>query len=97
MSFASDIQATTLTDTGTAVPRRVRLAGVNVVGTATAGSLTFKDGGSGGTTRLVYNTPAAAGAYDLLIPDNGILFDTDMHVTFSNNAHVTSVVILYVG
>jgi predicted secreted protein len=97
MSFASDIQATTLTDTGTAVPRRVRLAGINVIGTATAGTLTFRDGGSGGTTRLVYNTPASAGAYDLLIPDNGILFETDMHVTFSSNTNVPSVVVLYVG
>jgi predicted secreted protein len=97
MSFASDIQATTLTDTGTAIGRRVRLAGINVVGTATAGTLTFRDGGSGGAIKLTYYTPAAAGGNDLLIPDNGILFETDMHVTFSNNTHVTSVVILYVG
>lgn len=97
MSFASDIQATTLTDTGTAVASRVRLAGVNVVGTATAGTLTFRDGGSGGTVKLTYNTPAAAGVYDLLIPDNGILFETDMHVTFSSAVNVPSVIILYVG
>jgi len=97
MSFASDILATSLADTGTAVPRRVRLAGVNVIATDTSGTLTFRDGGATGTVKLTYTTPAAAGAYDLLIPDNGILFSTDMHVTFSNNAHVTNVVILYVG
>ena len=97
MSFASDIQATTLTNTGTAVPRRVRLAGVNVIATATSGTLTFRDGGATGTVRLTYTTPAAAGAYDLLIPDNGIVFETDMHVTFSDNTNVTSVVVLYVG
>lgn len=97
MSFASDIKATTLTDTGTAVASRVRLAGINVVGTATAGTLTFRDGGATGTVKLTYYTPAAIGGNDLLIPDNGILFETDMHVTFSNNTHVTSVVVLYVG
>ena len=97
MSFASDIQATTLTDTGTAVARRSRLAGVNVIATSTAGTLTFRDGGATGTVKLTYNTPASAGAYDLLIPDNGIVFETNIHVTFSDNTNVTSVVVLYVG
>lgn len=96
MSFASDIQAKTLTAAGTAVNGRSRIAGIYYISTATADTITFKDGGSGGTTVLTVPSPAAAGAHDLLIPDNGILCGTDIYVSF-DNAKVTSVVVLFVG
>jgi hypothetical protein len=53
-----------------------------------------RDGGAGGTTVLTLNTPAVTDIYDLMIPDNGILCATNVHVTVSN---VTSVTVLYEG
>lgn len=96
MSFASDIRSTTITDTATAVAGRTRIAGVYFVNTTTAATLTFRDGGSGGTTVMELNTPPVAGATYLVLQNNGILCSTDLHVTFSS-AEVTSCTIFYVG
>lgn len=98
MSFASDIQTKTLTDTGTAVNGRSRIAGVYYIqATTTPGTLTFRDGGATGTVVLTLNTPGVVGANDLLIPDNGILCSTDIHVTFSSTTNITSCMVLFVG
>lgn len=96
MSFASDIQAKTLTAAGTAVNGRSRIAGIYYISTGSADTIVLKDGGSGGTTVLSLPSPPAAGAHDLLIPDNGILCSTDVYVSF-DPTKVTSVVILFVG
>ena len=45
----SDIGAKTLTSTGTIQSGRTRLLSIYYVGHASAGSLTFKDGGASGT------------------------------------------------
>jgi hypothetical protein len=89
--IGTDVKATRLTATGqvTAANQRGRLRGVHWVGGASAGTLVFADG-SGGTTRLTIDTPAGAtlSGY-MLLPDNGILFRTDIHCTVTNTAFVT--------
>ena len=92
--MAYDIQAATVTSTSTAVNKRARVKGLSYVTNGTAGSVVVKDGGSGGTTVLTLNTPAVTDIYDLMIPDNGILCATNVHITVSN---VTSVTVLYEG
>ena len=92
--MAYDIQAATVTEAGVAVNKRARVKGGSYVTGGTAGSGVLKDGGSGGTTVLTLNTPATTDTYDLMIPDNGILCATNVHVTVSN---VTSVTVLYEG
>lgn len=92
--MAYDIQAATVTANGVAVNKRARVKGLSYVTNGTAGSVTVKDGGSGGTTVLTLNTPAVTNIFDLMIPDNGILCSTNVHVTVSN---VTSVTVLYEG
>lgn len=92
--MAYDIQAATVTEAGVAVNKRARLKGVSYVTNGTAGSVTIKDGGSGGTTVLTLNTPASTDLYDLIIPDNGILCSSNVYVAVSN---VTSVTVLYEG
>jgi hypothetical protein len=62
----------------------------------TAATLTFKSGGSGGVTKLVLATPAAAGSSDILLPDMGILFEDGVHVTFSS-AEAKSVTLFFEG
>ena len=62
-----------------------------MLGHASAGTLTFKDGGASGTQKLVITTPASSAAdqYQVDIPLDGIVFKTDMHLTISNVTSVT--------
>jgi len=87
----SDVGAKTLTATGTVQSGRTRLLSIYYVGASSAGTLTFKDGGSGGTQKLVITTPAgsAADQYQIDIPLDGIVFKTDIHLTISNVTSVT--------
>ena len=96
MSFASDINAKTVTATGTAVNGRTRVSGVYYTCGSTASILTLRTGGGSGTILLQLRTPAAAGAYDLIIPDDGILFTDGVHVTFAD-ANVLSATVLFEG
>jgi hypothetical protein len=96
MSFASDVKAKTVIASGDAVNGRTRVQGVYFTNSATASSFTLKTGGSAGTTILDIRTPAAAGAYDLIIPDDGILATDGVYVTLAD-AEVKSVTVLYVG
>lgn len=83
MSMLTDVFAAYLTSTGTAFAGRTRVRGLFVTGTGTA---TFRDGGSGGTTRMTINS---AGTQTVVIPANGVLFNTDVHVTISGLTAVT--------
>ena len=73
---------------------RLRIKGLYFVSGATAGSVTFRDGGSGGPILLTMNTPAAAasGSNYIIMPGEGILVGTNLHGTVSTT---TSVVVFY--
>lgn len=94
MSFSSDIKAFTASSTSQVLAGRTRLAGLYFVCTSTAGTITLRSGGASGEINLELATPAVAGNYDLIIPDDGILFTDGIHATLSN---VTSITLLYVG
>lgn len=87
-----DVKAANATGTGTMVTFRTRVKGYSIAHTAVAGSITLRDGGGSGTTRLVIDTPAVAGSMHLEIPGEGILFETDVHATLTN---VTGLTIYY--
>ncbi len=103
MAMQTDVQASApLTATGQVTNNagtpanlgRIRMKGLYVVPGATAGSVVFRDGGSGGDILLTLNTPAVAnaGAYNVVIPGEGILIETNLHGTVTNTA---SVVVFY--
>ena len=103
MGMQSDVQASApLTATGqvtnnAASPQnlgRIRIKSLYVIPGASAGSVVFRDGGSGGPTLLTLNTPAVAnaGAYSVIIPGEGILVETDLHGTVTTTS---SVVVFY--
>lgn len=92
----SNIKTVQKTTSAQAVNGRSRLLGVYFTNTATASSVSFKDGGSSGVARLTLATPASAGSQDLIIPDMGILFDDGIYITFGS-AEVTSVTLLFEG
>lgn len=90
--MSSDVKSTRLTSTGqvSASGQPARLRGVHYVGAAGAGTITVKNGGSGGNTVLTLGTPASAGASAyLLLPGNGIMCSADCHATLATVADVT--------
>jgi len=90
MSFASDISAVTKTTSDDAISGRTRVQGVYYTCSNTASST------SGGTALITINTPAAAGAVDLIFPDDGILFSSGVFIDLAD-AEVKSVTLLFVG
>ena len=69
---------------------RARIKSIYIVPTASAGSVVFKDGGAGGTTRLTVDTVASATQPTyLLLPGEGLLFATSVHGTVTNIGSVT--------
>ena len=98
--MTTDVQASVpLTSTGQFTNQtptalgRTRIKAVYIVPTGTAGSVIFRNGGSGGTTVMTLNTVASATQPTYLIfPGEGVLFSTNVHGTVAN---VTSVTIFY--
>jgi uncharacterized metal-binding protein len=100
MSMQTDVLASVpLTSTGQFTNQtpvalgRTRVKAVYMIPSGTAGSVVFRDGGSGGTTVITLNTVASATQPTYLIfPGEGVLFSTNVHGTVTN---VTSATIFY--
>lgn len=82
----TDVSSGYLTSTGTLYSGRTRVRGFFLTGTGTA---VFRDGGGSGTTKLTLNNTGTTGG---LVPADGILFSTDVHVTLSG---VTAITVFY--
>jgi len=69
---------------------RARIRAVYWVSGAAAGSVSFKNGGSGATELIKIDTPALATHTGYLIfPGEGVLFSADPYVTITNATSVT--------
>ena len=90
MSMQTDVQASHVEATGTMLSGRVRVKGYQCLSGGTAGDIIFRDGGASGTIRLQFNVPANTNnPFANIIPGEGILFTTDVHVTLPTAAKVT--------
>jgi len=89
MAMQTDVKAAHIEATGTMVASRTRLKGYHCVSGGTAGDVIFRDGGSGGTIRLQFNIATGTQPITMLVPGEGILFDTDVHVTLPTSAKIT--------
>ncbi len=97
MSMQTDVLASVpLTSTGQFTNQtpialgRTRVKAVYMIPSGTAGSVVFKDGGSGGTVVMTLNTVASATQPTyLLFPGEGVLFSTNVHGTVANVGSVT--------
>ena len=86
--LSSDGQFTNAT--GSADITRCRVKAVYIVPAATAGSVVFRDGGSGGTIIMTLNTVASATQPTyLLFPGEGVLFTTNVYADVTNIGTVT--------
>ena len=85
----SDLFAVTKTADATVYAGRARVRQIQVV-TAGSGSpqVVLKDGGSSGTTLLdvAFGTSST---FSVNIPDNGILFETDVYLDLTAGSSVT--------
>jgi cell envelope opacity-associated protein A len=95
--MTTDVQASVpLTGTGQFTNQtptalgRTRIKAVYIVPTGTAGSVIFRNGGSGGTTVMTLNTVASATQPTyLMFSGDGVLFSTNVHGTVTNVGSVT--------
>lgn len=91
--FQFDVKAKTMATTGATgigLPR-ARIKAVYYVA-GTAGSISFKDGGAGGTERILLATPASTagnGSTYVLIPGDGVVFSEDPYLTITGPTSVT--------
>ena len=75
----TDVKASTLANKGS-IGYATRLKGLVISYTAGTGSVVLKDGGSSGTTRFSFTAPATTnGAINVIIPGEGIRFDTSIY------------------
>jgi hypothetical protein len=82
----TDVKAAHVEATGTVVSGRNRLKAYHCISGGTAGDVIFRDGGASGTIRLQFNIGTGTQPVSLLIPGEGILFATDIHVTLPGTA-----------
>lgn len=84
MGMQTDIEVTSLAASGTVFDQRTRVRGALIEPGASAGSVVFKDGGSGGTTVMTINTSANGETFSMVVPANGIVFKTDVYVVLTD-------------
>lgn len=90
MTMQTDVKASHIEATGTLVSGRTRVKGYQCLSGGTAGDIILRDGGASGTIRLQFNVPANTNnPFANLIPGEGILFTTDVHVTLPTAAKIT--------
>ena len=97
MAMQTDILASQpLTATGQALNQagdnilRSRVKALNLIPSATAGTVVLRDGGASGPIIATFNTVASATQPQfLLMPGEGLLFRTSIHVTVSNVSFTT--------
>jgi hypothetical protein len=88
--FQYDVKAVYTEATATIVSGRTRVKGYQVLSGGTAGDVIFRDGGATGTIRLQFNIGTGIQPIALHIPGDGILFNTDVHVTIPATAKITT-------
>jgi hypothetical protein len=89
MTMQYDVKAAHTEATGTVVNERTRLKGYQCISGGTAGDIIFRDGSASGVERLRFNIGTGTQPIGLLIPGEGILFNTNIHVTLPATAKAT--------
>jgi hypothetical protein len=95
---SSNIQTVTKAGatTAVAISGRTRVIGIYYTCNNTASVIHLHNNTTGaGTAQTSIYTPAAAGAYDIIVPDMGLLFTEAVYLEFS--ANVLSVTLLFEG
>lgn len=89
MAMQFDVRNTSVAATGTVLSGRVRVKGLLVTPSAVAGSVVLRDGGASGSTEVTITTAANAAPFNVVVPGDGVLFETDVHATLTSVAAVS--------
>jgi hypothetical protein len=79
----TDVKAVQVAASGTAYASPTRVKSVTI-SYASGGTVVLKDGGTSGTTKFSFTAPAAAGSEHVLLPGEGIRFETDVYAALSS-------------
>lgn len=80
----TDVKAKSLAASGSVFGERTRVKGLVVEPGTGAGSVVLKDGGSSGTTIMTINTTANGEPFNVLIPGEGVVFETSTYATLTD-------------
>ena len=87
-----DVRSTHVNASGSVYSQRTRVKGFSICATpSAAGTLQLKDGGSGGTVLIEIDIPSNSNpnSFYVAIPQQGVLFTTNVYATLTNIASVT--------
>jgi hypothetical protein len=87
----SDVKVSYVAATGTVVGGRTRLCGLHYHSGGSTGKIVLRDGGASGTVVMTLDFHSNSTG-DLTIPEEGILFETDIHATYTS---ITSATFFY--
>lgn len=80
----TDVIAASAAASGTVYATRTRVRGLLVSPTASAGLIVLRDGGGSGQALMSIPTAANGEPFSVIIPANGVLFETDVYAAVSN-------------
>ena len=84
MGMQTDVLNAHLNATGQVYGGPTRVRCIVITSTGTAGTMLLTDGGASGTTRIEVDVPATAAFHNILIPGEGVRFNTDVYATLTN-------------
>lgn len=85
MTMQYDVKNVHANASGSLLTGRFRVKGIVITSTgAGAGSVLIKDGGSGGTTKIEVDVPSTAAFHNVIIPGEGVLFETSVYAALTN-------------
>jgi len=80
----TDVKAKSLALSGSVFADRTRVKGMVIEPGTGPGSVVLKDGGASGTTVMTVNTTANGEPFNVLIPGEGVLFNTNVYATLTD-------------
>lgn len=90
----TDVRSVRLAASGAALDTRSRVKGIYVVHAASPGTVQLRDGGASGPIQVELDFPTSnTSPVWVDFPGEGVLFETDVYVTFG--ANITAVSIFY--
>lgn len=84
MAMQTDVKAKSLALSGNVFDGRSRVRGMIIEPGTGVGSVVFKDGGVSGTTVMTFNTLGGKDPFPVVIPAEGVLFETNVYVALTD-------------
>jgi hypothetical protein len=84
MAMQTDVKAGAISATGAIFDGPTRVKGMLIIPGTSAGLITIRDGGGSGTVVFTIATLAGGTPFSVVIPGEGVRFDTNVYAAISN-------------